>query len=102
MSREALQLSFGGPNALEAFAAMLLGERPFDPSPEAHGLARIARELADDVQRRGPPSFGRRPGVEGASFRVLYCLARERAVATVPPRALAAQQPRNTIYLRVN
>src|SRR5438477_9030393 len=48
LSREALQLSFGGPDAIEAFAAMVLGERPFDPSDDAARLARMAREISRD------------------------------------------------------
>jgi len=83
LSREALQLSFGGPDAIEAFAAMLLGERPFDPSDEAKHLARIAREVSRD---RSLPAA---QVPTHTAFRALYALARERSaeihVTEAPP-----------------
>jgi len=79
MSREALQLSFGGPNALEAFAAVLLGERPSAPSNEAVALAAMARGVASDrARRRFEPA---EPRDERAEFRAVYHLARDRAAA---------------------
>jgi hypothetical protein len=81
MSREALHLHFGGTNALEAFAALLLCERPTEPSDEALRLARSAAEVARDRSRG---KSGTRPlpvlipGDLGP-FRALYALAREQA-----------------------
>ena len=81
MSREALQLSFGGPDAIEAFAAMVLGERPFDPSDEARHLARMAREVSRD---RAAPA-GHDP--THAALRALYALARDRSAQIHEPAA---------------
>jgi LysM domain-containing protein len=81
MSREALQLSFGGPNALEAFAAVLLGERPFEPSEDPLDLAAMARELARDRTERRSSGDGATAGLSESCFRALYGLARERAAA---------------------
>jgi nucleoid-associated protein YgaU len=67
MSREALHMHLGGTNALEAFAAVMLGEHPFAPSEEAVDLARLAPTLTRD---RSEPVL---------LLRALYGLAREHA-----------------------
>lgn len=83
MSREALHMHFGGTNALEAFAALLLCERPSEPSEEALRLARLAAEVARD-RARGmsgtKPLPVLIPGDLGP-FRALYALARDQAKA---------------------
>ena len=96
MSREALQLSFGGPDAIEAFAAMLLGDRPFDPSDEARHLARMAREVARD--RSVSPARDR----EHAALRALYALARDRSAEIhAPPAAAHRGETRAALALRL-
>jgi nucleoid-associated protein YgaU len=81
MGREALHMLFGGTDALEAFAALLLCERPSEPSEEAVRLAKMAMELSRDRTRgRGGthPLPVLIPG-DLAPFRTLYALGRERA-----------------------
>ena len=101
MSREALQLSFGGTNALEAFAAMLLGERPFDPSEEAVHLARMAREVVRDHDRRRGYASVPVASFERASLRALYGLGRERAAAARPLPAPPGVETRPAAALRL-
>jgi len=81
MSREALHMSFGGPNALETFAALLLCERPDEPSAEAARLAHMAAGLARDRSRgrSGTVPFPVLIPEDLGPFRALYALAREQA-----------------------
>ncbi|TMK18097.1 MAG: sigma-70 family RNA polymerase sigma factor, partial [Actinobacteria bacterium] len=98
MSREALHLSFGGSDAIEAFAAMLLGARPFDPSDEAAHLARIAREVARDRSRPVTPTMT----VEHAALRALYALARDRSAEIHPAPAPSRDvETRSALALRL-
>ena len=86
MSREALHLSFGSPSALEAFAALMLGERPFEPSDEAKTLARLAQELAHGKGRARQLSLALEAD-RAIAFRALYGLVRERGVHTRASRS---------------
>jgi hypothetical protein len=103
MSREALHMYFGGTDALEAFAALLLCERPFEPSDEAVRLAHMAAELARD--RSGGRSGTKPlpvliPGDLGP-FRTLYGLAREQAKKARFSEAPGSQETKPALAMRL-
>jgi len=103
MSREALHMFFGGSNALEAFAALLLSERPFEPSDEAVRLAQMAAAIARD-RKRGrsgtKPLPVLIPGDLGP-FRTLYALAREQAKHAHHAEAPAPGETRPALAMRL-
>ena len=103
MSREALHMHFGGTNALEAFAALLLCERPSEPSEEAVRLAQMAAEVARDRSRGmsgTKPLPVLIPGDLGP-FRALYALARDQAKAARSSVEKAEDETRPTAALRL-
>jgi nucleoid-associated protein YgaU len=86
MGDAALHTLFGDISRLEAFAAIMLGEHPLEPSEGARYLARMAEGLARDRDRRRDPAGAAADEIHLATFRAAYLLARERAPA--PPRPL--------------
>jgi LysM domain-containing protein len=103
MGREALHMSFGGTDALEAFAALLLCERPSEPSDEAVRLAKMAMELSRDRKRgRGGthPLPVLIPG-DLAPFRTLYALGRERAKNARGDRPPSAGETKPALAMRL-
>jgi LysM repeat protein len=96
-------MHFGGKNALEAFAAVLLCERPSEPSEEATRLARLAAEVARD-RAKGLSGTGPLPVLipgDLGPFRALYALARDQARAARSAVVVSEGETRPATVLRL-